>query len=132
MENTISILISDAEGHLFEPPIKVDYYPEEKELSIFIDDVDTIDLKYELENFMTKNLPTTEEKLRRMVEFDLAHAFGHLPMDPNYEVFHWALFGNLKCYYKGENENNYDKGDESPVMHKENQYDFIDRVLPKT
>jgi hypothetical protein len=133
MENTITIHISDAAGHRFDPPIKVEYYPEEKELSIFVDEVDTIDLKYGLDNFMTGNLTTTEEKLRRMVEFDLAHAFGHPPIDPNFEVFHWALFGNLKCYYKGENEDNYDTGDDEPaVMHKENQYDFIDRVLPKT
>lgn len=37
-----------------------------------------------------------EEIVRKVVEFDLAHAFGHIPEDPNYTHTHWALFGNLQ------------------------------------
>ena len=37
-----------------------------------------------------------EEVIRRLVEFDLAHAFDHPQEDPNYNYLHWALYGNLK------------------------------------
>ena len=37
-----------------------------------------------------------EDIIRRIVEFDLAHAFDHPQEDPNYNHTHWALYGNLK------------------------------------
>ena len=36
------------------------------------------------------------DKIRATLEFDLDHAFLHINQDPNYNTYHWALFGNLK------------------------------------
>lgn len=46
--------------------------------------------------FMIKDLKTTKEKVIRMCQFDIAHAFGHCEEDPNYTHKHWALYGWLK------------------------------------
>ena len=34
--------------------------------------------------------------LMRTICFDLFHAFFHPTEDPNYDFYHWALYGNLK------------------------------------
>lgn len=48
---------------------------------------------------------TDEEKIAFDVIFDLFHAFFHPSVDPNYEDYHWALYGNLKDRVEiGEND----------------------------
>ena len=37
-----------------------------------------------------------EEKIVFDIIFDLMHAFFHVSDDPNYDDYHWALYGNLK------------------------------------
>lgn len=37
-----------------------------------------------------------KRKVLRVAEFDLIHAFFYHNEDPNYEYYHWALYGNLR------------------------------------
>ena len=37
-----------------------------------------------------------EDILMKTIFFDLFHTFFHIPCDPNYGHYHWALYGNLK------------------------------------
>lgn len=48
------------------------------------------------DNWLTRNLATPLEKIRKCIEFELFHAFFHPSEDPNYTVLNWALYGNLK------------------------------------
>ena len=45
---------------------------------------------------MGKEDASNEEKMVIDVIFDLFHAFFHYNGDPNYNYYHWALYGNLK------------------------------------
>ena len=50
------------------------------------------------DNFILRDMQDAidEEKMAFSVIFDLFHAFHHPNLDPNYTVYHWALYGNLK------------------------------------
>jgi hypothetical protein len=72
---------------------------------VYVDENDSIDFDCEVDGVMTQKLESITAKVTRTAEFQLAHAFGHIPCDPNYTVLHWALFGNLKQYYKGNHSN---------------------------
>ena len=48
------------------------------------------------DHYMLKNLKSTKDKVIRMCQFDIAHAFGHFDEDPNYTHKHWALKSWLK------------------------------------
>jgi hypothetical protein len=108
MDNNIRFYIKDAEGHKFDPPIKVEYDFEHQIASFYVDRYLSIDIKYTWNNFgLTKGILSPALQFKRLVEFDLAHAFGHVQEDPNYTELHWALYGNLKQYYKGYEEHYY-------------------------
>jgi hypothetical protein len=47
------------------------------------------------QTFLQENL-TLKEAIQKDTEFSLFHAFFHTPDDPNYDISHWALYGNLK------------------------------------
>jgi hypothetical protein len=77
----------------FKEPVKVE---------VFIDDIDKIYITWDCgmdgitidptTNWCGINkLETTEEKVIRACQYDLAHAFFHYEGDPNYTHYHWAL-----------------------------------------
>ena len=49
-----------------------------------------------VDNFLAEESDTEEEILKKTLSFDLFHAFFHCIADPNYTIYHWALYGNLK------------------------------------
>ena len=41
-------------------------------------------------------IPNLKDKIKRIVTFDIIHAFFHPNQDPNYEPLHWAILGWLQ------------------------------------
>jgi hypothetical protein len=81
---------------IFNPPLEVKYWilsEKDKSADIWFDFGLQIDLRYD--NYITSEYKTVVEKIKKMIEFELFHAFMHYNGDPNYTVIHWALFGNL-------------------------------------
>ncbi len=49
-----------------------------------------------LMSMIVRNVEGNENKIRKLIEFELFHSFFHPCEDPNYTVLNWALYGNLK------------------------------------
>jgi hypothetical protein len=99
-------------AYLFEPPIEyeVDYYvcknPDNPDLSYHAADVELENgmvITYDLDNPWPMIKSNNKEEIVRVcLEFDFAHAFGHICEDPNYSYKHWAICGWFKDRYQGE------------------------------
>jgi hypothetical protein len=102
----------------FNPPLEIKYsiwdkidketgkenYPEESSIMGFVefdfgmDAKIALDVKYNcLINGYQGLTPESplEYKLRDSILFDLFHTFYHIPQDPNYSFYNWALMGHL-------------------------------------
>jgi len=82
---------------VFDPPLKVEIYKSESHEDVAFLDFDFgMNFKINYSNWITKKMPDDWiARTRRMIEFELFHAFHHTNIDPNYGVLNWALFGNL-------------------------------------
>jgi len=78
----------------FLEPVSVEIWPHGSEVDYYWDFGmrDFLDEDW----FMLKDYKSTKDKVIRMCQFDIAHAFGHIEEDPNYTHKHWALKGWLK------------------------------------
>ena len=106
-------------AYLFDPPIEYDwdmgvkYNYDNPELTETFANVileNGMEVKYSLTNpFPPIKSNSAQEIVDRGLQFDFAHAFGHLRKDPNYSYLHWAICGWFKDRYKGEinQEENY-------------------------
>ena len=58
--------------------------------------MDGHDFKKDSAFLSINNIEKIEDKVKRMAQYDLSHAFFHYKDDPNYTHYHWALYGNYK------------------------------------
>jgi len=84
----------------FDPPLKLECFGCDKDTDYVLVAYDfgmSVDFPVTLENNMLMlDNDTVEDIVRKTAIFDLFHAFFHYNLDPNYTVYHWALYGNLK------------------------------------
>lgn len=83
----------------FNPPLVVQIYKVKKQTHTeYADVVFDFGLRTDVayENWLTSKVTGDWiEKTKKVIEFELFHAFHHIHEDPNYGTLHWALFGNL-------------------------------------
>lgn len=78
----------------FNPPLEIDVYEAENGLQAELD----FGLRFYVgwRSPIVEGYATIEEKVQKIIEFELFHSFFHISEDPNYGVLNWALYGNLK------------------------------------
>ncbi len=81
---------------IFSPPLSVGVFfdwGEGKALCVF-------DFGMEIEmglgSPIVGKVEGNENKIRKLIEFELFHSFCHPSEDPNYNLLNWALYGNLQ------------------------------------
>jgi len=98
-------------AYLFDPPINYEWEVEleQKGVIAYILLENGIQIRYFLGDFLRSDSDTDETYIQKLLEFDFAHAFGHVCEDSNYTHLHWAIYGNFKDRYQGEinREENY-------------------------
>jgi hypothetical protein len=81
----------------FQEPVWVDvYHIDRKEKVVYFEWSFGMDDKIALDCFIVRDVERLKDKIIKMCEFHLFHAFFHYDGDPNYMHRHWALYGNLK------------------------------------
>jgi len=86
---------------VFDPPIDYRYNTEDSTLWLTVSMGNYMIFTYNINPYVTAGLVAVKDKLRLSLEFDLAHAFGHTSMDPNYTLLHWALWGVFQNRWRG-------------------------------
>lgn len=86
----------DSSEILFTYPLEIDYWVVSKKDNLAMVYFD-FGLRTEIyyNNWLTKNIENIDDKIKKIIEFEIFHAFMHTIEDPNYSVLNWALFGNL-------------------------------------